>query len=132
VLKIGYGHRESVMGVWVGRREVDMSARWVAALGGAVSFVMAGVAGVVGNQLSKDAGWVWVAFGITLVLGAAVTGWTACRTTKLGGTAHRGGPRAGDGRHAGDATVGKVSADGGQAAGVNYGTMTQTHRREES
>lgn len=109
-----------------------MSARWVAALGGAVSFVMAGVAGVVGNQLSKDAGWAWVVFGIALILGAAVTGWTAYRTAKSGGLAHCGRPRAGDVMHSGDATVGKVSADGGQAAGVNFGTMTQTNRREKS
>jgi hypothetical protein len=108
-----------------------VSARWVAALGGAVSFVVASVAGVVGSQLGKDAGWAWVAFGIILILGAAVTGWAAYRTAKSGGTALLCGPRAGNVMHAGDATVGTVSADGGQAAGVNYGTMTQTHRREE-
>lgn len=108
-----------------------MSAGWVAALGGSFSFVLAGVAGVAGNQL-QDAGWAWVAFGITLILGAVVTGWTAYRTAKSGSTAHPGGPRAGDVTHVGDAMVGRVSADGGQAAGVNYGTMTQTHRREDS
>jgi hypothetical protein len=129
VLKI---HRSNLVMVFRLRREVDVSARWVAALGGAISFVVAGVAGVMGNQLSKDAGWVWVAFGIILILGAAVTGWTAYRTAKSGGAAHRGDPHAGEVTHVGDATVGKVSADGGQAVGVNYGTMTQAHRREES
>jgi hypothetical protein len=108
-----------------------VSARWIAAVGGAASFLMAGVAGVVGNQL-KDAGWAWVASGLILILGAAVTGWAAYSTAKPGSVAHHGGPRAGEVTHGGDATVGKVSADGGQATGVNYGTMIQTHRREKS
>lgn len=109
-----------------------MSARWVAALGGAVSFVVAGVAGVVGNQLSNDAGWAWVAFGVALVVGASVTGWTAHRAAGLGGAGSRDAARDGIVPHVGDATVGNVSADGGQAVGINYGSMKQTHRREES
>jgi hypothetical protein len=109
-----------------------VSARWIAALGGAVSFVMAAAAGVAGNQLSKDAVWAWVAFGITLILGSAVTGWVAYCTIKSDGAGHSGGLRAGEVVHVSDAIVGEVSAVGGQAAGVNYGTMTQTHRSEES
>lgn len=104
-----------------------MSTRWVAALGGAVSFVVAAVAGVVGNQLSKDIGSAWLAFGIVLILGAAITGWMAYRTVERESAAHRGGLCGGGMVHSGDASVGKVSADGGQAAGINYGTMTQTH-----
>ncbi len=130
VLKIGYERRGLVTASrWGG--EIDMSARWVAALGGAVSFVVAVVAGVVGNEL-RDTSWAWLAFGITLVLGALVTGWTAYRTAKSGSISSHGGPRAGDLKHVGDATVGEVRADGGQATGVNYGTMSQIHRREES
>ena len=107
-----------------------MSARWVAAVGGAVSFVVAAVAGVVGNQLGKNADWAWVAFGIVLVLGIVVTGWTAYRTASSGAIAHASGGRGGDVTHSGDVEVGGVSADGGQAVGVNYGSMTQTHRRD--
>ena len=33
--------------------------------------------------------------------------------------------------HAGDVTVGGVSADGGQAVGLNYGSMIQTHHPEK-
>lgn len=109
-----------------------MSARWVAALGGAVSFVVAGVAGVIGNQISKDAGWAWVVFGITVILGAAVTGWTAYSAAKLSGTGYWTGSRAGKVIHVGDAMINTVSADNGQAVGINYGTMTQKHRRAKS
>lgn len=131
MLKIGHERREIWSGRLGGVREVDVSAPWVAALGGAVSFVVAGVAGVVGNQLGHG-GWAWIAFGIILVMGTVVTGWTAYRTVKEGGIADHGDPPASDVRHVGDTTVGRVCADGGQAAGVNYGAMIQTHGREES
>jgi hypothetical protein len=105
-----------------------MSTRWVAALGGAASFVVAAIVGVVGSQLGTNAGWAWLAFCVALILGGAVTGWTAYRIAKSGSVAHCGG----DVRHAGDATVGRVSANGGQAAGINYGTMSQTHHPDAS
>jgi hypothetical protein len=62
-----------------------MSPRWVTASSAAVSFVLAAVAGVVGNQLAWDAVWAWVAFGTVLVLGAAVTAWTAQRISVVSG-----------------------------------------------
>jgi hypothetical protein len=95
-------------------------------MGGAVSFVAAAVAGVVSNQPGGHMGWAWVAFGIVLALGAAVTGWTAYRTT-TSGTAHVG---SGAVTHCDDVRVGGVSADGGQAVGVNYGSMIQMHRHD--
>lgn len=105
-----------------------MSARWAAALGGAVSFVVAGVAGVLGNQITKDAGWAWFAFAAVLVFGALVTGWAAHRAAASGDSSRRDG----GGRHIGNVTVGDVSAGkGGQAVGVNYGTMSQTHHDED-
>nr|WP_157528443.1 hypothetical protein [Kibdelosporangium sp. MJ126-NF4] len=50
-------------------------------VGSAVTFVVAAVAGVLGNQLTKDAVWAWVAFGAALVVGAAVTALVAYRNT---------------------------------------------------
>ncbi|MGW5723158.1 hypothetical protein ACWEVP_43790 [Amycolatopsis sp. NPDC003865] len=50
-----------------------MGARAVAVAGSGASFVAAAVAGVLGNQLSKDALWAWIAFGLTLLIGAGVT-----------------------------------------------------------
>lgn len=95
-----------------------MSPRWVAACGSAGSFVLAVIAGVAGNQLGRDALWAWVAFGAALVLGAAVTAFVAHRA-------------AGASRRSAGIRVGDVSADGGQAVGVNYGDLSQTQERRE-
>lgn len=55
-------------------------ARAVVTVGSAASFVVAAVAGVLGNQLTKDAVWAWVAFGVALVVGAGVTALVAYRS----------------------------------------------------
>ncbi|MGH4024379.1 MAG: hypothetical protein ACRDRV_07315 [Pseudonocardiaceae bacterium] len=105
-----------------------MTGRRAAAVGSAVSFVMAGGAGVIGGSISKEAGWAWFAFGAVLLVGALVTGWAAYRAAGASGSA---GP-AGGVRHVGNVNIGDVSAgEGSQAAGVNYGTMSQTHHDED-
>lgn len=55
-------------------------ARAVVAIGSAVSFVAAAVAGVLGNLLTDKAVWTWVAFGAALLIGAGVTAFVAYRT----------------------------------------------------
>lgn len=55
-------------------------ARAVVTAGSAASFVLAAVAGVLGNQLTKDAVWAWVAFGVALVVGAGITAFVAHRS----------------------------------------------------
>lgn len=50
-----------------------MSKRGAVAIGGAATFLLAAVAGVLGNQLATT--WAWVAFGAVLLIGGAVTGW---------------------------------------------------------
>ena len=83
---------------------------------------------MLGNQITKDAVWAWVAFAVVLVVGALITGWAALRAAASGDAAGSGGGV----RHTGNVTVGDVSAGkGGQAAGVNYGTMTQAHHDED-
>jgi hypothetical protein len=109
-----------------------MSARWAAALGGAASFVVAEIAGVVGNQLGKSTSWAWAAFSVALVLGAAVTGWTAYRSARSGGAVCPGSARGRRVLDGGNVIVSKVSAEGGQAVGINYGNMSQIQRREGS
>lgn len=42
--------------------------------------MVAAVAGVLGNQLTRDAVWAWVAFGVALAVGAGVTALVAYRT----------------------------------------------------
>jgi hypothetical protein len=69
--------------------------------------VVAGVAGVIGNQLSRDAGWAWVAFSVALILGAVITGWTTYCTVKSGADVHRGDSRAGGVVQVGDVAVRK-------------------------
>lgn len=58
-----------------------MGARAIVTVGSAASFVVAAVAGVLGNQLTEDAVWAWVAFGMVLVVGAGVTALVAHRST---------------------------------------------------
>jgi hypothetical protein len=56
-------------------------ARAVVTAGSAASFVVAAVAGVLGNQLTEDAVWAWTAFGVALVMGAGLTALVAYRST---------------------------------------------------
>lgn len=58
-----------------------MSAGRVAATGGGTTFALAAVAGVLGNQLAATALWAWTAFAAVVAIGAAITAWTAHRTT---------------------------------------------------
>jgi hypothetical protein len=105
-----------------------MSRRWVTAVGGAVTCVTAGAAGAAGGQIGDGGMWTWVALVMTLLVGGVATAWVALRT----GTADDTGPTpappgdaAGKVVHESGTTVGDVTAsDGGQAVGVNYGTMT--------
>jgi hypothetical protein len=50
------------------------------AIAGAGTFLLAAVAGVLGNQLTETAIWAWAAFLGVLLLGAAVTGWLTVRS----------------------------------------------------
>lgn len=50
-----------------------MSTSRVAALGGGLTFILAAIAGVVGNQLSSNNYWTWVAFTGIIIVGAAIT-----------------------------------------------------------
>lgn len=102
-----------------------MSSRWIAALGAAGSFILAAVVGALGNQLGRDSTWAWAGFGVTLVLGAVVTAWMTLRAAKAGG-ANQPAETVAYVQHVDDVRIGSVSADGGQAVGVNYGDMTQT------
>lgn len=91
--------------------------------------MLAGVAGVLGNQITKDSAWSWSAFTAVLVFGALVTGWAAHRAAASDGSAEQGNGTT----HIGDVSVGNVSAgDHGQAAGISYGTMSQAHPKEDS
>ncbi|MFN2496858.1 MAG: hypothetical protein ABR608_13260 [Pseudonocardiaceae bacterium] len=89
-----------------------------------MSFVAAGVAGVLGGHLTKDA----VGAAVVLAFGALGTGWAALRAPGSGDAA---GPGGGP-QHVGTVTVRDVSGGkGSQVAGVNYGSMTQTNRTED-
>ncbi|CAJ64962.1 hypothetical protein; putative signal peptide [Frankia alni ACN14a] len=108
-----------------------MSRRQVAAVGGGITFAMAGAAGAAGGQLGGHALWAWVCLLVAVLVGGVVTGWVAWRTTDPDpvpppddppSPPPSGSPRVGDVR------IGGVSAsDGGQVAGVNFGQMIQ-HR----
>lgn len=54
-----------------------MSQARVAAFGGAATFLLAAVVGVLGNQLTEDAVWSWVFFVTALTIGALATSWFA-------------------------------------------------------
>ncbi len=102
----------------VGRAVV--SRRAVAVIGGGATFVLAAVAGVLGNQLRAGAWWPWLAFLAVLVIGAVVTAVVAYRTTDADSAANT---HEGSAVHVGNATVGKVSTKNGPAVGINYGTV---------
>ena len=94
-----------------------MSPARVAAVGGGATFVLAAVAGVLGNQLAADAVWAWVAFVAMLIVGSAVTAWVAHHAAT-----DQPGSSGGEVRN----RVGRVSAqDHGQATGINYGAVTR-------
>jgi hypothetical protein len=98
-----------------------VSKRWMAAVGGGVTSVLAAVSGVAGNHLTHTAAWAWVAFGVTVTLGAILTGWLVL-------TADKAAP--GSPVEAVDASavrqVGPVTATGnGQAVGINYGSVNR-------
>jgi hypothetical protein len=97
-----------------------VSRRAVAVVGEGTTFVLATVAGVLGNQLETGAWWPWLAFLAVLVIGTAVTAVVAYQTTATGSTANT---HAGSAVRIGDATVGKVSTKNGPAVGINYGTI---------
>jgi membrane protein implicated in regulation of membrane protease activity len=96
-----------------------MSKRWATAIGGAVTFVAAGVGGVAGGKIWDTPVWGWVWFAGALLIGALATAWVALRTTDSASPADDGG--AG---HQGDNIIGSVrAADSGTAIGVNYGDV---------
>lgn len=105
-----------------------MTSRRAAAIGGAVTFVAAGIAGAAGGQLAESALWGWTTLIAALLLGASATWWTTLRTTPdmppgpdsppMGGPNPAGEPSTA-------VRIGEVSASGGQAAGVIDGSMVQ-------
>jgi hypothetical protein len=121
-----------------------MSRRRLVGLAGGVGFLLAGVSAAVSSQLTTGALGVWASFVGTLAAGAAITGWLASRTpspeqssgagpapaAKLDPVVVLRGPGSSRRAHVGDVHVGDVSADrGGQAAGVNYGTVSRSADR---
>ena len=93
-----------------------MSPARVTTVGGGTTFVLAAVAGALGNQLAADAVWAWVAFVAAMIVGAVVTAWVAHHAATDQPGSSGGGVRN---------RVGDVSArDHGQATGINYGTVT--------
>ncbi|MEU0878059.1 hypothetical protein ABZ345_05635 [Lentzea sp. NPDC005914] len=60
-----------------------MSRLTVSAVGAGATFVLAAVAGVLGNQLKADAWWPWLAFLAVLVIGTAVTAVATYRTAAV-------------------------------------------------
>lgn len=97
-----------------------MSGRAVAVVGGGASFVLAAVAGVVGNQLRVGAWWPWLAFVVILAVGVAVTTVVVYRTVATDSMA---GPFGRGVTHCGNVTVGEVRTTNGPAVGINYGTI---------
>lgn len=121
-----------------------MSRRRPVGLAGGFGFLLAGVSAAASSQLTSGALWVWATFAGTLAAGAAITGWLVSRTTPPEQSSGAGpvppakpeveaAPRGRDsgGRaHLGDVYVGDVSANrGGQAIGVNYGTVSRSADR---
>lgn len=95
-----------------------MSRLTVAVAGSASSFVLAAVAGVLGNQLKPGAWWFWLAFTVTLLVGAGITAAVAHRAERLDGAGASNSVT-----HHGNTAVGKVTTENGPAIGINYGTV---------
>ncbi|NUT48647.1 MAG: hypothetical protein HOV94_15270 [Saccharothrix sp.] len=107
-------------------------ARAVVTAGSAASFVVAAVAGVLGNQLTKDAIWAWVAFGAALVVGAAVTAFVAHRTSSSSGPGPGPGAAADPVPHTveGPVAKGDVNLDGTYVAGHDITFTDTAHTRD--
>jgi hypothetical protein len=98
-----------------------MSKSRVTAVGGAVTFIAAGVGGVASGKVWDTPLWGWVWFVGALLVGALATAWVALRTTDSAPPPAAG---AGGGGHQGDNTIGSVTAsEGGTAVGINYGDV---------
>jgi membrane protein implicated in regulation of membrane protease activity len=98
-----------------------MSKRWATTIGGAVTFVAAGVGGVAASRIWDTPVWGWIWFIGALLVGAAATAWVTFRSADPT-SAPDGGRRSPS--HQGDNTIGSVNAtQGGTAVGINYGDV---------
>jgi hypothetical protein len=98
-----------------------MSKRWATTVGGAVTFVAAGVGGVAAGRIWDTRVWGWVWFIGALLVGAAATAWVTFRSSDPP-SASQSSPSSPS--HRGDNTIGSVNAtQGGTAVGINYGDV---------
>ncbi|MDA0563848.1 hypothetical protein LG943_05830 [Streptomonospora sp. S1-112] len=61
-----------------------MATGRAAAVGAGAAFVLAALAGVLGNQLAVGAPWAWAGFAAAVAAGAAVTAWAALPAPEAG------------------------------------------------